>query len=348
MKLKERIKRIHLLEYAYHCWLWSKHYSKREKILDICKGKDFDLVNISYDDAQQRYGIAYYIDPVRSYTSGFCSNLSVVLLSCKYADELGFKPRLYHEKESHLLEKNGFMDVDIFLEYYFERIGDYSDYKWRSYAREEHQNKYLLSNNPIQLRKIYSEMMNKYFKFNSTTKMELDACKEKYLNSSEKTLGVKFRGTNYYKKYKAHPIAYSVDEMICEVNKLYCEKQYKKIYLATEDANALYRFQKEFGNNLIFNESIDRYCLGKNHVDNATRSDIQNAAYKEGLNLLKDLWVLSNCNGFIGVDCGVSDFAIVFNEVYGNSVFEDSVTLNKGTWKRGANSLVNKLNKQSK
>lgn len=346
MDLRTKLKNIEIVDYIYHCIINAKSKRTRAKAIEYFRELDSELICLNRINNNNRGIIMYYIDPVKSYTSGFCSNLSRTLLLCKYADEKGYFPTFYYKKKSHYTEEGTIFGTRVFLEYFFEKpcadIMD-SEIAWTAYNSAAHLSQFRKCNH-IKLQEIYAEMMGKFFRFNEKTMKKLIACEKETLPENEKILGVKYRGTDYNVSFKDHPIPATVNELLEKVNRLIDIGYYQSIYLATEDAEALEAFKERYGKKLHYITTMNRYEYGESHIDNSKRSDVQYPAYTEGLNLLKDLWVLSKCNGFIGSRCGVSDFAIVFNKVYSNQRFNDTIILDKGIRIHGRDSLRDKRN----
>jgi hypothetical protein len=165
--------------------------------------------------------------------------------------------------------------------------------------------RYVIS--PRFMNKKYSKKLNyissqykKYIHFNKET--ELYCQNElKRLLGNNKVLGILCRGTDYiHRRPLNHPIQPDPIEVINKAKELYPRLKYDKIYLATEDQDIFELFHKNFGEILITNGQI-LYKLSDHiqylsEIDTAHRHD----EYLKGMEYLSSLYILSQCNFFIG------------------------------------------------
>lgn len=339
MKLLKQLKQN---DYIYYLWIFFKNLNNktiRQQFIDFYRTSHYlFLQGYSKDN---KNNIFYLIDPVKSYTSGFCSNLDQVLLLLAYADKHGFTPVIFKSKDSHYNELSGAWSDKCFFEYYFEQpcninIEQAINNSWFIYAKTKHVEEILRNPN---IDEIKISMLKKYFTMTLPVKKELNDRVEKYIGS-KKVLGIKYRGSDYFKKFKNHPIPVSIEELISQVKKIY--KNYDSIYLATEDQNALDEFIKTFGNQLMYDVNQERYGKDKSHVD--INRNIENNAYKSGFDILSDLWILSHCSGLIGSRCGVTYYAKYFNEAFSERKFVDYICIDKGIRIKGVDSLKDRRN----
>ena len=83
-----------------------------------------------------------------------------------------------------------------------------------------------------------AEMYRKYIRLNEKTeKMIQNDLKDIFDNS--KVLGVHFRGTDYKAGYQNHPVAVQIEQTITQVKKSLEKNIFQKIFLATDEKNAV-------------------------------------------------------------------------------------------------------------
>lgn len=220
---------------------------------------------------------------------------------------------LYHDPDLDDLTKNVF-------EYYFEPVSfvKYTDVNLCSkvirycetappffmpFVAHNSGTYKISSNNIEQMGQIYK----KYIKLNSQT--------DKIINESilttlgnKKTLGVHIRGTDFNIKYGGHPNIIDIDEYISNTFEIFSSGNYEQIFLATDDSNALRAFQNKFGDSLVMYNDVFRSSssIGVHwkNVDSTERRQLHN--YKLGLEVIRDVYTLTACDGLI---CGLSQVA---------------------------------------
>lgn len=140
-----------------------------------------------------------------------------------------------------------------------------------------------------------------YIRFNPETQAFLDDKKRVLLDQHEGgKLGILCRGTDYLSlKPAGHPIQPAIDTVIEKARLLMKEKECKYVFLATEDMDILQKFQREFGSQLIVNES-ERFSNieeGKYLHEMAEQRKLNK--YDSGLNYLTTIYLLSQCDYLI-------------------------------------------------
>ncbi len=165
----------------------------------------------------------------------------------------------------------------------------------------------------------YHYVCSKYIRINYNTKHYINEEKKRlFPNGQAKVLGILARGTDYIKlKPKRHPIQPSPDYLIKKAKKVMNKFDYKYIYLATEDKRIADAFKKNFDAGIIIENKRHYYDdayltqsafllaetnLGEN-IDERTL----------GLEYLSSLYLLVECDSFIGGDCNGSRFVKLQN-----------------------------------
>ena len=94
----------------------------------------------------------------------------------------------------------------------------------------------------------------------------------------------------------------TVEEKIAEIEQV--EEKFDKIFLATDDQEAIDVFQKRFGDKVCYYEDVYR---GEGNVSVAFSSDLREYhRYLLGLEVLRDVYTMAQCEGLIG---GISQVA---------------------------------------
>lgn len=273
--------------------------------------------------------------------SGFFAIMKATLNELRFADELGFVPVVelgenyccYYDRE--LMEK-----IDNVFEYYFMPVSDVSCASARRsskviYRRKGHgcfftqygtgENSYHLDEEEIEL---LGELYRKYIHLNPDMKQYLEG-EIKAILGNKKTLGVHFRGTDYNRRFKYHPVYISVAEYFLAVDDVFSRGDYEQVFLATDDANVLEQFKSRYGDQLVYYKDSSRSdnSVGPHSMENSRPMH----HYLLGREVVRDVYTLSCCEGLV---CGLSQVssAARYVNVAIAKQYKDVRVLNKGTW----------------
>lgn len=340
--LRDVLKQNQFIEYVYICARNLISCERRQMLIDSYRNDKLTMMGEKNPDK-----VILMIDASNSYTSGFFSNLSSILLKCAYAHDRGMVPVIYRKTPSHYNEPERYLGTDNYFEYFFRqpaeiKISDAMESKHVVWQAGKHMREYYHMERHQQDR-VYVEEIRRCLKFKDMIRDELEDSRKVFLGD-RKVLGVKYRGTGYKYRHKGHPVYVSIDDIMEHTEAIY-DKGYDYIYLATEDKSALDVFKKRFGNELVYDGNILRADEGQLHIDLATSDPKHHTAYLEGLNVLKDVWVLSHASSFVGSQCGVTKFVYLFNEAFSQKQFENLDIIDKGVYKRGVNSIKEGIKK---
>lgn len=177
----------------------------------------------------------------------------------------------------------------------------------------------------------YAEVWKKYFVLKEEIASQIYSGINRLLGN-KKTIGVHYRGTDYKVGYKNHPIAVNIDETIEAVKKVLKSGKYEKIFVATDEQNAIYRFRIEFGDMVATYDDTLRSEDGNavHTSDNCRR----NHKFLLGFEVLRDVMTLSACDALIAGHSNVSAFADVIKTA-NNERYEYFHIINKGKNKTG-------------
>lgn len=173
-----------------------------------------------------------------------------------------------------------------------------------------------------------SDLYQKYVRYNNEIYSAIQEERKKYIDSSCKTLGVLYRGSDMNAlKLKNHSIQPSIDEMIALAHKYMDDWGCKRIFLSTEDAEAADKFKTEFGALLSCTEQ-KRFC----NTGIAWIADInferQNDRYLRGLEYLITIELLAECDSLLAGICAGSVCAQIIN----NGKYEHIKMVDKGEY----------------
>ena len=158
-----------------------------------------------------------------------------------------------------------------------------------------------------------SDLYQKYTRYNEKTALAVQTEYEKKIDSTKKTLGVLYRGSDMNAlKLKNHPVQPTVDEMILQVHKYMKEWKCERIFLSTEDADAAERMRAEFGELLSCTDQKRFSHTGKTWLANIN-FERPNDRYLKGLEYLITIELLSRCDSLLAGICTGSICAQIMN-----------------------------------
>lgn len=305
-------------------------------VLDGYKNADF-LELHTY--GREYEGMTIYLVDEKGSGMGFFAELGVTLIKLYFADERGFVPYvswgknyLYYEPDGVEGEKNAFL-------YYFNPVSEIKNIEHACHVVNSEDSHY------AQVKNLYSavsydvsedyinamaRMLKKYIQYNEKTKKYLA---EEYgrLLGDKKTIAVHYRGTDFNKGYNNHPIPVQVEQEIEKVKELLQHKNYEQIFLATDENAVVERFQREFGERVKVYEDTFRDD-GSGESIAFSHSEREKHHYKLGLEVLRDQYTLTHCEGIV---CGYSNItfiARVMRRAWFEKEWEDYCLINNGLY----------------
>ncbi len=153
-----------------------------------------------------------------------------------------------------------------------------------------------------------SEIFSKYISFNERTKNRLDADYNKIVNENEKVLGVHFRGTDYKLNMNGHPVSLEPHDFFKAIDEALSTKQFDKIFLATDDSDALIQFREKYGSMITYYPDVHRVT---GLVSTAFASKDKASGKEIGYGAIRDSYSLSKCDGLVAGLSQVSIFAAI-------------------------------------
>lgn len=268
---------------------------------------------------------------------GFFAELGMTLIKLYFADERGFVPHVcwgdryvYYEPNGIRGEKNAFL-------HYFQPVSEIVSIEHAAHVVSQQpwhceQVKALYGAVSYDVSQAYidamADMLRKYIRYNDETKVYLEDAYRSLLGSA-KTLAVHYRGTDFHKGYNNHPVPVQVEQEICKVREFMQSKDYQQIFLATDENAVVESFRQEFG------EAVRVY--GDTYRDDGSgesiafsKSDRKDHHYRLGLEVLRDQYTLTHCQGIV---CGYSNItflARVMRRAWFDCDWEDYCLIDNG------------------
>ena len=156
---------------------------------------------------------------------------------------------------------------------------------------------------------LMGDLYKRNIRFNSYTEKYLEEQLNRIFsnrNHAEKIVGLHLRGTDFGRNYKDHPKAVGIDQYTNMIDKAIKKHGFTKVFIATDDINMLKMVQDRYGEIITFYKDTFRSSGSKNIL--SIESDGASPKYKKGLEVLRDIYTLSKCDGLIA---GLSHVSIL-------------------------------------
>ncbi|RKI40090.1 hypothetical protein D7V86_18570 [bacterium D16-51] len=320
----EKHERLHYIIRCFH------HMKDEAFVRDVNNESLFALRMVSKGE-KHKGKILYRIEDD---TSGFFANFLFVLGDMWFADTLGMYPVVIWGDRCPYYEKNGVNGVFNAWEYYFKQYGDLhaqdldSAYRMSDVKKDVRRLAFGIENGYCLTEKYFLEMgriMKKYIRL----KPDIEA----YINGNingilegKRTLGVQIRMGGMLANFNGHPIVPSLDEYVEAIKSVY-KKGYGQIFLATDDKRALGRMKEEFGGCLVYYPDTTR--VDGEYSTYCANTEKKLHKYQCGLEVLRDMYTLAGCDGFVGGLSQVGNAAQIA-KIASGTAYEDLLILDKG------------------
>lgn len=268
----------------------------------------------------------YYI-LIDNEVAGFFAILREALDYCCYADEQGFLPYVIYSKKTLYAEKGLFLRTNNPFEYYYEQpsafipdilLSRVNVVKNRTEHLKNIELKYNLKQFSYIVEESYIEKMadiyKKYMRLNAMTNKRIEKSIENILHGKY-TLGVHIRGTDFNKGFNNHPVPVTVQEYIEVISQEVIEKHYEQVFVATDDVRCLKELKRNINVPLFYYKNTMRASGNKSVA--YERNERKDNNYLLGLEVLKDAYTLSACDGFIGCLSQVDIFVQIIKKSKG-------------------------------
>lgn len=270
-----------------------------------------------YNKKEPKQGILYKIE-MGTWGDGFFAEYKRLLNYLYYAEFFGFKPYVLFSKEFTYAEKQPVNGTTNPFEYFFEPIVKAEDIEKYQYYVESRQVDWEFANrlkpiNGYDVSEEYicalAQISQKYIKWNQPTKQYLETASQ--MLGNYKTLGVHVRLTDFKQNYWGHPVCVSAEEYLKYTKDAFEKNNFEKVFLATDDKETVALFREEFKDNLLVYGDVVR---GSGNVSVAfSKEERENHHYKLALEVIRDMYTLSKCQGLIAGKSNVSICAMIEN-----------------------------------
>ncbi len=322
MKAKKFLQKHKKLNYLQRCF----RRRKDDKFVDEVMSIGYNPLKLNVVQlGQENQGKMIYIAKTMG-CDGFFAELRFLLNELYFADKLGLVPVLTMSKNSSYAEKEPINGTTNPFEYYFLQPTEVSlESAEKSFAVVEHnwiQRDFIKTN--LGFRSGYaptdeyfdviSDLMKKYLRFNDET--EKKVCQAaKALLEDKKTLGIHIRGADFKRHYNNHPNIVSIQEYADSVEETLKQNSFDKIFLATDDSEAIDVFSTKFGDKLVYYKDVIR----TDGDETVMKSNVERPLhhYNLGIEVIRDSYTLSICDGLIAGLSNVSIFSRLMKQSVG-------------------------------
>lgn len=300
-----------MLAYLQQCRVHRKEEDFRRFVLEGYHNPNV-LEICNYGD-EYKGQIIYHINEF-GHSVGFFAEFLYALIRLYFADVRGLTPFIKWDDNFLYYEKNGIDNESNAFLYYFNPVSKVQDIAGAAYVIHSadchiHQVQDELDTHGYLVSDEYMEalscMIRKYIRYNAKTLAYLESGYEKLIGN-KRALAVHFRGTDYRRQYNNHPVFVTIEQEIEKVRELLNVKGYEVIFLATDEKEAIDVFRNEFGDIVKVFDDVWRAEGGDESVAYSL-SDRNNHHYLLGLEVLRDEYMLTRCDGLV---CGISNLTL--------------------------------------
>ncbi len=260
---------------------------------------------------------------------GIFSHIATTLSALDYADKHGYIPIFDTRDVPHVYKPDNVKD---WWELYYEPPGHFNmdDFCFRDiakivdadriYARSsisvDNNMEFLTNEKQLEaLRRIY----RKYIRLNEKTEYYIEeAWKKMTKDANDCVLGVRCRASAYRIVHPKGLSSFEDEDLIVFVKDiLENNKQFKKLFLATDDLDTISAFKKHFDEDMLFYlQEDDRITLDDvdKHIESMGDWVAQIGAFNEktqdrylhSLNYITEIMLLTKCKGIVSNKCSAS------------------------------------------
>ena len=322
MGAKSFLQKHPMLNYLQRCFRRRKNQGFVKEVMSI--GYDPMRLNV-VQLGQENQGKMIYIAKTMG-CDGFFAELRFLLDELYFADKLGLTPVLTMSDKSSYAEKEPINGTTNPFEYYFLQPTEVSlKSAENSFAVVEHnwiQRDFIKTSLGFksgyaptdEYFDVISDLMKKYLRFNADTEKKVSEAAKELLGEG-RVLGIHIRGADFKRHYDNHPNMVTIQEYAESVEATLKEHNFDKIFLATDDSEAIEVFTAKFGDKLVYYNDVIRTSgdetVMKSNVDRPLHH------YHLGLEVIRDSYTLSRCDGLIAGLSNVSIFSRLMKQSEG-------------------------------
>lgn len=282
----------------------------------------------------------------QSHHGGFCALWVYFLNRLSFSDKMGFYHVIDWNESEFYQEEHPVNGSTSIFGYYFQQPSGIS----LAEAKRSKSVVYDWNNPEFGYDDVFHVGGNMDYKFTSDDIKQFAAIQRKYIHlhpfieksfneqisslfQGKKTiLGVHARGADTKIGYKDHPTIITSEDYIDKTEQLANQINADLIFLATDDQEILDQFKKKFGDKLVYYDDVIR---SNGTVMNCFIEDErENHHYLLGLEIIRDVYTLAACTGFV---CGMSyvSFIVQILKKAKNQKFKVFFRIFKGLAKEG-------------
>lgn len=300
-----------------------------------------------YQRGKLNEGQIVYMIPFDTEAFGFCSQLTVLLNRINIADRLGMLPCVnWYASEFYKEDVPVDGSTNIF-EYYFEPIGGLTVSK----AEKSCFVVYDDINKGYGFDWVHIPLVDRNYKYTEADLERFAQLMEKYIHirpdvwepmqegiaklfQGKKVLGVHGRGGDMKLAFAAHAVNVSAKEYIQAAEEGMKKIGAEYVFLGTDDRDILEEFHVHFGDKLLYYDDVVRSTGRLHNCLVETQRPLHH--YKLGLEILRDVYTLASCAGFIS---GLSyiNCVVRFVKKTLGTCFEYMQIIDKGCREKGIN-----------
>ena len=280
-------------------------------------GEDYEYISVRHN-GDKEYGKVIYVIKENSGQEGFCATLRFILLFLMYAKQYGFVPCIKLTEEFAYYDEEKSREIDNPWEYFFLEAGYKGDEnhaknvvysasadmtkvrEWRwmdAYRTRNYYNERLFNS--------CSPLIRKYLVLRPEIIQESEKLLKEVHESGGKILGVHFRGTDFKKGFKEHPVFVNEKQMIRAVQKAMEETGAAAVFLATDDASFGRHIKASLGDTVLLVHN-DVFRSNSSRSVAFSENSRKYHHYRLGYEIARDMYTLSLCDGLLAGKSSVS------------------------------------------
>lgn len=312
MKFIDFLRKSEKLVYYNRCRIHSNKPDFREMVLQGYQNPDYLKVEHFGDEYE---GHMIYAATETGNGVGFFAELGMTLIKLYFADERGMTPYIEWGKGCVYYEADGIDgEMNAYL-HYFKPASEIQSIEHASHVifqkpwqcnqvkKKYEAVSYDVSEDYIDA---MARMLKKYVQYNDRTKQYLESEFAKLLGT-KKTIAVHYRGTDFNKGYNNHPVPVQIEQEIAKIKELLDARKYEQIFLATDENTVVERFREEFGDLVkVYDDTFRDNGTGESVA--FSKSEREHHHYKLGMEVLRDQYTLTHCDGIV---CGYSNITFI-------------------------------------
>ena len=304
-----------LLRKIRHPYRSYKEYLAKEKKIIRKKGqypdKTFYVIRCDLPECGLFAIYMYVLDHVAyAVDNGYIPVLDIEQYPCLYREDVPVNgtrnPWNYYFKE--LMPYNQ-EEIEKCKNVIYSAI-KFPHYKALYYYREKEKNVLPSQEHLKELKSI----ADKYFPFNDDLKNKLEN-DSKILKQFKRLLGIHVRGTDMYTEGKQHPVPTGDTKDFRTIDNLLKEYNLDGIFLCTDTNSTVEIFKEYYGDRVITTSAVRQIDDSKKgiHKDSSLGMGRSLHKYHLGLEVITDMYLLSQCNVLLCGPSNVPFTALVYN-----------------------------------